>query len=47
MLERTAEPGETATFAFRVRTARATLTMRPFRAGAWASGDELVVRIGS
>jgi hypothetical protein len=46
MLERSAAPGESASFAFRVRGEGAALAMRPFRTSGWASGKPLVVRVG-
>lgn len=50
MLERAAAPGETASFAFRVRGtpgAGTALALRPFRTSGWAAGPPLVVRLGS
>ena len=49
MLERTAAPGEFASFAFRVRTADAgiALALRPTRAGAWADGPPAIVELGT
>ena len=47
MLERRAEPGEEASFAFRVRGEVGAIAMRPFTETAWAAGDPTVVVVGS
>jgi hypothetical protein len=46
MLERTAAPGEEASFAFRVRGNGSALAMRPFRTDGWATGDAAIVTLG-
>ncbi len=46
MLERSAAPGEIATFAFRVRGTGTALALRPFRADAWAVGEVAYVELG-
>lgn len=49
LLEREVAPGETGSFAFRVRAtgaAPATLVVQAFRGGAWAGGDDVEVTIG-
>lgn len=47
MLERSAAPGEVASFAFRVRGTGSALAMRPFRSDGWASGDVAYVELGA
>jgi hypothetical protein len=47
MLEREAAPGEDASFAFRVRAGSSVLAMRPFRPSGWASGDVVLVELGT
>ncbi|MCW2956242.1 MAG: conjugal transfer protein [Thermoleophilia bacterium] len=46
MLERAVQPGEEASFAFRVRGEQGTATLRPFRSSEWAEGAPIVVTIG-
>jgi hypothetical protein len=47
MLERSAAPGEEASFAFRVRGEAVALLLRPFRPSGWAVGSPVVVRVGT
>jgi hypothetical protein len=47
MLEREAAPGEEASFAFRVRSGSSALALRPFRTSGWASGDVVIVELGT
>lgn len=46
MLERSVEPGETATFAFRVRGTDGALAVAPFDANRWATGAPVAVFAG-
>ncbi|MCW2927209.1 MAG: conjugal transfer protein [Thermoleophilia bacterium] len=47
MLERSAAPGETASFAFRIRGEGGALALRPFRGTGWASGQAAIAVVGS
>jgi hypothetical protein len=47
MLERTAAPGEEASFVFRVRGEAVALLLRPFRPSGWAVGAPIVARVGA
>lgn len=45
MLQRTAAPGEVATFTFRIRGGAGTLVLQPFTTAGWAAGSAVEVRV--